>query len=85
MDDLTPHDELSISQTWKNFDATFDKLAPRQCRREESFRITDGVSYSEFELVSILNPLKCVSFDEGWRRWKVVRWEIGKAYGFAHL
>ena len=62
-------DEASIKAAWKRLDATFDDLAAHLDKAGEgNYRITGGVSYSEFELVSWLNMARRASYNEVWKR-----------------
>ncbi|EJD06830.1 uncharacterized protein FOMMEDRAFT_165518 [Fomitiporia mediterranea MF3/22] len=71
VEEMVPQDEASMQIAWKNFDAVFDELAAHLDKAGEgNYRITGGVSYSEFELVSFLNLIYRLSFDEAWKRLK---------------
>ncbi|EJD06831.1 uncharacterized protein FOMMEDRAFT_144711 [Fomitiporia mediterranea MF3/22] len=69
IEELVPQDEASIQAAWRRFDTTFDDLAAHLDKAGEgNYRITGGVSYSEFELVSWLNMARRASYDGVWKR-----------------
>lgn len=69
LEDVIPVDEANIALAWKKFEAAFDDLAAHLDKGGEgNYRVTGNVSYAEFELVSLLNLIKRLTFEEGWKK-----------------
>lgn len=70
LDEIAPQDEAGIARAWKLIEDALDDLAAHlDAIQEGNFRVTGGPSYSEFELVSVLNTVMRVDTD-AWTRVK---------------